>query len=188
MGTGQTPNFNVIFLAASVYEFNMDRARKEAGYPYLTYVAGEVSTQVNQHVLWSCANTSRRFSMSLVKRASSGLRRTKTTPTTWLAGYWVRGGWIELAACIYGCHLAVGTGLPSGNMSPFSSYSPSIRSVSNTAPPLSRSTTLTNNNDNGTGGVAIIKEGSARCKEGLTWKRQYFQDRINIVRQSKRPF
>ena len=34
--------FNVIFLAASVYEFNIDRARKEAGYPYLTYVAGEV--------------------------------------------------------------------------------------------------------------------------------------------------
>lgn len=36
-------DFNVIFLAASVYEFNIDRARKEAGYPYLTYVAGEVS-------------------------------------------------------------------------------------------------------------------------------------------------
>ena len=35
--------FNVLFLAASVYEFNIDRARKEAGYPYLTYVAGEVS-------------------------------------------------------------------------------------------------------------------------------------------------
>ncbi|KAL8928257.1 MAG: hypothetical protein Q9208_001967 [Pyrenodesmia sp. 3 TL-2023] len=37
------PHFNVIFLAASVYEFNIDRARREAGYPYLTYVAGEVS-------------------------------------------------------------------------------------------------------------------------------------------------
>ena len=36
-------NFNVLFLAASVYEFNIDRARREAGYPYLTYVAGEVS-------------------------------------------------------------------------------------------------------------------------------------------------
>ena len=63
-------------------------------------------------------------------------------------------------------------GVP-GNMSPFSSYSPSIRSVSNTTPPLSRSTTLTHNNDNGTGGVAIIKEGSARCKEGLLWKQRY---------------
>ena len=41
-GTNQG-GFNVIFLAASVYEFNIDRARKEAGYPYLTYVAGEVS-------------------------------------------------------------------------------------------------------------------------------------------------
>ncbi|KAI4187470.1 MAG: hypothetical protein L6R41_002796 [Letrouitia leprolyta] len=37
------PQFNVIFLAASVYEFNIDRARREAGYPYLTYVAGEAS-------------------------------------------------------------------------------------------------------------------------------------------------
>ena len=37
------PQFNVLFLAASVYEFNIDRARREAGYPYLTYVAGEVS-------------------------------------------------------------------------------------------------------------------------------------------------
>ena len=40
-------DFNVIFLAASVYEFNIDRARKEAGYPYLTYVAGEVSLTLN---------------------------------------------------------------------------------------------------------------------------------------------
>ena len=36
-------DYNVLFLAASVYEFNIDRARREAGYPYLTYVAGEVS-------------------------------------------------------------------------------------------------------------------------------------------------
>ena len=34
--------YRVLFLAASVYEFNIDRARREAGYPYLTYVAGEV--------------------------------------------------------------------------------------------------------------------------------------------------
>ena len=36
-------DFKILFLAASVYEFNIDRARREAGYPYLTYVAGEVS-------------------------------------------------------------------------------------------------------------------------------------------------
>ena len=40
-------DFKVLFLAASVYEFNIDRARREAGYPYLTYVAGEVSLQVH---------------------------------------------------------------------------------------------------------------------------------------------
>ena len=38
-----TKEFNVLFLAASVYEFHIDPARKEAGYPYLGYVAGEVS-------------------------------------------------------------------------------------------------------------------------------------------------
>lgn len=32
----------VLFLAASMFEFNIDRARREAGYPYLTYVAGEI--------------------------------------------------------------------------------------------------------------------------------------------------
>ncbi|KAJ5938169.1 hypothetical protein N7454_004511 [Penicillium verhagenii] len=38
-----TPNEpTVLFLAASLYEFNIDRARREAGYPYLTYVAGEI--------------------------------------------------------------------------------------------------------------------------------------------------
>ena len=35
--------YQVLFLAASVYEFNIDRSRREAGYPYLTYIAGEVS-------------------------------------------------------------------------------------------------------------------------------------------------
>jgi len=35
--------YPVLFLAASLFEFNIDRARKEAGYPYLTYVPGEVS-------------------------------------------------------------------------------------------------------------------------------------------------
>ncbi len=34
--------FHIIFFAASIYPFNIDRARREAGYPYLTYVAGEV--------------------------------------------------------------------------------------------------------------------------------------------------
>ncbi|PGH27914.1 hypothetical protein AJ80_00464 [Polytolypa hystricis UAMH7299] len=33
---------SVLFLAASMFEFNIDRSRREAGYPYLTYVAGEI--------------------------------------------------------------------------------------------------------------------------------------------------
>ena len=63
-------------------------------------------------------------------------------------------------------------GVP-GNMSQLSISSPSLRSASNITPPLSRSTTLTNNESNGNGGVAIIKEGFARCKEGLLWKQRY---------------
>ena len=51
----QRPDYNVIFLAASVYEFNIDRARKEAGYPYLTYVAGEVSCRPrHQRYMLTC--------------------------------------------------------------------------------------------------------------------------------------
>ena len=34
--------FNVLFLAASLFEFNIDKERREAGFPYLTYVQGEV--------------------------------------------------------------------------------------------------------------------------------------------------
>ena len=45
--------FNVLFLAASVYEFNIDRSRREAGYPYLTYIAGEVSSFIS-HVGGVC--------------------------------------------------------------------------------------------------------------------------------------
>jgi hypothetical protein len=64
--------FNIIFLAASVYEFNIDRARKEAGYPYLTYVAGEI------------------FDVLGEKRVSFGLPRTRTTRQIKSAGFGVR--------------------------------------------------------------------------------------------------
>ena len=47
----------VLFLAASVYEFNIDRARKEAGYPYLTYVAGEIFDVIGEKgELWLAKN------------------------------------------------------------------------------------------------------------------------------------
>jgi hypothetical protein len=34
--------YNVLYLAASLFEFNIDATKSEAGYPYLTYQAGEV--------------------------------------------------------------------------------------------------------------------------------------------------
>ncbi|KAJ5092038.1 hypothetical protein NUU61_006908 [Penicillium alfredii] len=48
---------NVLFLAASIYEFNIDRARREAGYPYLTYVAGEIFDVIGEKgELWLARN------------------------------------------------------------------------------------------------------------------------------------
>lgn len=47
----------VLFLAASIYEFNIDRARREAGYPYLTYVAGEIFDVIAEKgELWLAKN------------------------------------------------------------------------------------------------------------------------------------
>lgn len=39
--------YNVLYLAASLFEFNISATKKEAGYPYLTYQAGEVSCPFN---------------------------------------------------------------------------------------------------------------------------------------------
>lgn len=41
----ERPNggYNVLWLAASLFEFNIETTKHEAGYPYLTYQAGEVS-------------------------------------------------------------------------------------------------------------------------------------------------
>lgn len=64
-----------------------------------------------------------------------------------------------------------------GNMSQLSLHSPSLRSADiypsgASSPSFSRTTTLTDNSG-GSGGVAVIKEGPAKCKEGLLWKSRY---------------
>ena len=47
----------VLFTAASVYEFNIDRARQEGGIPYLTYVAGEIFDVIGERgELWLARN------------------------------------------------------------------------------------------------------------------------------------
>jgi hypothetical protein len=47
----------VLFVCASLFEFNIDKARKEGGYPYLTYVQGEVFDVVAQKgELWLAKN------------------------------------------------------------------------------------------------------------------------------------
>jgi hypothetical protein len=38
----------VLFVAASLFEFNIDKARQEGGYPYLVYTQGEVFDVVAQ--------------------------------------------------------------------------------------------------------------------------------------------
>ncbi|KAI9374343.1 hypothetical protein BJX61DRAFT_314012 [Aspergillus egyptiacus] len=55
--TNPTKEPTVLFLAASIYEFNIDRARREAGYPYLTYVAGEIFDVIGEKgELWLARN------------------------------------------------------------------------------------------------------------------------------------
>ena len=50
-------NQHVLFTAASVYEFNIDRSRREAGFPYLTYVTGEIFDVVGERgELWLARN------------------------------------------------------------------------------------------------------------------------------------
>ena len=52
--TDDTP---VLFVCASLFEFSIDKTRKEAGYPYLTYVQGEVFDVVAQKgELWLARN------------------------------------------------------------------------------------------------------------------------------------
>jgi len=47
----------VLFTAASVYEFNIDRSRREAGFPYLTYVTGEIFDVIGERgELWLAKN------------------------------------------------------------------------------------------------------------------------------------
>lgn len=64
-----------------------------------------------------------------------------------------------------------------GNMSQTSLHSPSIRSTATynngemMTPSLSRTTTLSDGY--GSGGVAILKEGPAKVKDGILWKNRY---------------
>jgi dynamin-binding protein len=56
-GGTATRNYDVLFPVASVYEFNIDRARREAGFPYLTYVTGEIFDVIGERgELWLAKN------------------------------------------------------------------------------------------------------------------------------------
>jgi hypothetical protein len=47
----------VLFVCASLFEFSIDKTRREAGYPYLTYVQGEVFDVIGQKgELWLARN------------------------------------------------------------------------------------------------------------------------------------
>jgi len=87
----RTPSssYNVLWLAASLFEFNIETTKHEAGYPYLVYQAGEVRT--TSSVFFPCQvfrilTQLSRSSMSLPKRASSGLPRTRMIRQSRLAG------------------------------------------------------------------------------------------------------
>jgi hypothetical protein len=47
----------VLFHVASLYEFNIDRSRREAGYPYLTYDTGDIFDVIGEKgELWLARN------------------------------------------------------------------------------------------------------------------------------------
>lgn len=49
--------YQTLFLAASLYDFNIDSERSEAGYPYLFYTPGEVFDVIGQKgELWLAKN------------------------------------------------------------------------------------------------------------------------------------
>ncbi|ESZ98399.1 hypothetical protein SBOR_1207 [Sclerotinia borealis F-4128] len=49
--------YNVIYLAASLFEFNIEATKTEAGYPYLTYSAGEIFDVIGEKgELWLAKN------------------------------------------------------------------------------------------------------------------------------------
>ncbi len=72
--------YNVMYLAASLFEFNISATKTEAGYPYLTYQAGEVRHLVHRPLM-SIANLLR-YLTSSGRKGSFGLRRIKTTILT----------------------------------------------------------------------------------------------------------
>jgi len=49
--------YNVLYLAASLFEFNISATKTEAGYPYLTYQAGEIFDVIGEKgELWLAKN------------------------------------------------------------------------------------------------------------------------------------
>lgn len=50
-------DYPILFCVASVYEFNIDKSRREAGYPYLTYITGEIfDVLAEKGELWLARN------------------------------------------------------------------------------------------------------------------------------------
>lgn len=49
--------YNILWLAASLFEFNIETTKHEAGYPYLTYQAGEIFDVIAEKgELWLAKN------------------------------------------------------------------------------------------------------------------------------------
>lgn len=78
-----TKGYNVLWLAASLFEFNIETTKHEAGYPYLTYTAGEV--RCASCCTLYCANLLierlYRSSTSSPRRVNCGSPKIRTTLT-----------------------------------------------------------------------------------------------------------
>lgn len=81
-----TKGYNILWLAASLFEFNIETTKHEAGYPYLTYAAGEVRDSLQTMLIQHMSNLDARYSMSSLRRANYGSLKTRMIPVTLLDG------------------------------------------------------------------------------------------------------
>ena len=77
----------VLFLAASLFEFNIDGSRREAGYPYLRYVPGEVSSYANFQCLTKITDPKQIFDV-IGQKGELWLAKNQDDPSSLIGWIW----------------------------------------------------------------------------------------------------
>jgi hypothetical protein len=77
--------YNILYIAASLFEFNIAATKSEAGYPYLIYQCGEVSWV--HHFNSIAAHEFGRYLMLSARRENCGLQKIRKMSLIQLAGF-----------------------------------------------------------------------------------------------------